>query len=114
MGAPGPLRGSPIVARRSAPDPLGRTTIMTVSEPIFTFEPRWKEELVCSCPLGSLLLSMPMGVVSVRLPSEESWSSSAPEWAKPHWQSFRRQLREWCDQQGVPLSYTENPVVSGE
>ena len=31
MGARGPLRGSPIVARRSAPDPLGgRATLMIV------------------------------------------------------------------------------------
>lgn len=27
----------------------------------FEFRPQWKEELVCSCALGSVTLDMPMG-----------------------------------------------------
>jgi hypothetical protein len=37
----------------------------------FNFAPRWKEELVCLCALGSFVLEMPIGVTSVYLPTED-------------------------------------------
>lgn len=69
----------------------------------FTFEPRWKEELVCWCSLGALLLDMPMGVVSVYLPSAEAWQQRAPIWARPHWEELHVQLRNWCAASSFPL-----------
>ena len=84
---------------------------MHSGSPKFRFEPRWKEELVCSCSLGSFLLEMPMGVVSVCLPSETTWLRSSPDWAKPHWEAFRTQLREWCSLQGIPLCVSETADV---
>lgn len=35
-----------------------------MSDPVFTFQPRWKEELLCSCSEGSFVLEMPMGIAS--------------------------------------------------
>jgi len=52
--------------------------------PALTFQPRWKEELVCSCELGSFVVEMPMGVLSVDFPDEENWLTQAPVWAQPH------------------------------
>jgi hypothetical protein len=76
---------------------------MTIDRPTFSFEPRWKEELVCSCLEGSFVLEMPMGVVSVLLPCEANWRAKAPEWAKPHWESLRTQLKLWCATNNTPL-----------
>jgi hypothetical protein len=74
-----------------------------MSDPVFSFCPRWKEELVCSCPLGRFVLEMPMGITSVYLPTEESWQSVAPEWARPHWNELHGQLSAWCARQHYPL-----------
>jgi len=79
----------------------------------FTFSPRWKEELLCSCALGSFVLEMPMGVVSVYLPSEKNWLAAAPEWAKPHWGLLETQLRQWCEQKGIPFHVDETYWTPG-
>lgn len=71
--------------------------------PTFQFQPRWKEELVCSCDLGSFVVTMPMGVVSVDFPTEDIWQHEAPSWAKPYWDSVRSQLSAWCKSQNIPL-----------
>lgn len=68
-----------------------------------SFQPRWKEELVCSCEYGSFILDMPMGIVSVDFPTESVWLELAPSWAKPHWESIQRQLASWCESQKFPL-----------
>ena len=44
----------------------------------FTFQARWKEELVCTGPGGSFILELPMGVLSAYLPTEESWKEKTP------------------------------------
>ena len=64
-----------------------------MKDPEFTFTPRWKDELVCSCSLGRFVLEMPMGVTSVYLPPEQRWQSIAPELGKasldgPAWTAF--------------------------
>lgn len=69
----------------------------------FTFQPRWKEELVCTCHLGSFILEMPMGILSVYLPTQVIWQEKAPPWAKDHWVSVHEQLTEWCAQGKIPL-----------
>jgi hypothetical protein len=74
-----------------------------MKDPEFTFTPRWKEELVCSCSLGRFVLEMPMGVTSVYLPPEERWQSIAPEWARHHWTALHGQLSSWCSSLGYPL-----------
>jgi len=69
----------------------------------FEFRPQWKEELVCSCVIGSFLLEMPMGVVSVCLPTKDRWQEIAPQWALELWDVLHPQLQEWCEQRKIPL-----------
>jgi tetratricopeptide (TPR) repeat protein len=75
--------------------------------PVFTFQPQWKEMLVCSCSLGTFVLEMPMGIVSVYLPTESSWKSRAPLWAREHWKAVHSQLEAWCRDYGFPLYLDE-------
>lgn len=74
-----------------------------MKKPEIQFQPRWKEELVCSCEFGSFVLDMPMGVVSVDFPNEEIWLQNAPQWAKPYWATIRDQLVAWCESNNIPL-----------
>jgi hypothetical protein len=69
----------------------------------FEFKGRWKEQLVCSCSLGSFVLEMPMGIMSVYLPTAHQWELRAPEWARPHWDELHKQLGAWCSAHNWPL-----------
>jgi hypothetical protein len=73
----------------------------------FRFQPRWKEELVCECALGILVLDMTMGVTVVYLPNAQAWVSFAPLWAKPHWHTLHDQLQTWCSSQNIPLQLSD-------
>ena len=77
----------------------------------FSFSPRWKEELVCSCALGSFLLEMPMGITSVYFPTESAWQQKAPEWARPYWTKINEQLARWCARQTIPLYVKDDAAV---
>ena len=74
----------------------------------FHFQPRWKEELVCTCDLGSLVLDLTMGVATVYLPNQHVWASIAPDWAKSHWQTLHDQLQTWCSSQNIPLHLSDS------
>ena len=81
-------------------------------EPVtITFQPKWKEELVCDSALGSFVLEMPMGIVSVYFPTEDTWRYRAPHWAVAHYASILAQLRNWCEKNGVPLYVEESAQV---
>ncbi|MBD9478106.1 hypothetical protein [Pseudoxanthomonas sp. PXM02] len=69
----------------------------------FQFQPKWKEKLVCSHPAGSFSLDMPMGVVSVILPSEASWPQHSPPWARSLWPQLHAELSAWCASNNIPL-----------
>ena len=75
----------------------------TRSNGVFTFQPRWKEELVCSCSRGSFVLEMPMGIATVYLPTAERWPAVAPAWAKEDWTVVHRELAAWCRRERIPL-----------
>lgn len=62
----------------------------------FKFQPRWKEELVCTGPGGSFVLELPMGILSAYLPTEEVWRDKGPDWAKGLWPVLHDELLEWC------------------
>jgi hypothetical protein len=62
----------------------------------FLFQPRWKEELVCTGPGGSFVLELPMGILSVYLPTEDAWRGRAPDWAKDLWPVLHDELQAWC------------------
>lgn len=63
----------------------------------FTFQPRWKEELVCTGPGGSFILELPMGRLSAYLPTEAAWARNGPAWARDLWPVLRKELQEWCE-----------------
>jgi hypothetical protein len=63
---------------------------------MFTFQPKWKEELVCTGPGGSFTLELPMGVLSAYLPTEVEWQCKGPGWAKDLWPTLRSELEAWC------------------
>ena len=83
----------------------------TRSDGVFTFQPRWKEELVCSCARGSFVLEMPTGVVTVYLPTAERWPAVAPGWAKEDWAVVHRELAAWCLRGRIPLRVDANAHV---
>lgn len=62
----------------------------------FKFQPRWKEELVCTGPGGSFVLELPMGILSAYLPTEDVWRSKAPAWARDLWSVLKEELEAWC------------------
>lgn len=67
-----------------------------MTEQLFQFQPRWKEELVVSGSGGSFVLELPMGVLSVYLPTEAEWQHRAPLWAQLLWPALKSELEEWC------------------
>lgn len=62
----------------------------------FKFQARWKEELICTGPGGSFVLELPMGILSVYLPTENVWCTKAPEWARDLWPVLKTELEAWC------------------
>ncbi len=67
-----------------------------MSETVFQFEPRWKEELVVTGPGGAFVLEMPMGILSVNLPSAAAWAETAPDWARDLRPVLHAELTQWC------------------
>ncbi len=65
--------------------------------PMFSFAPRWREELVVTGSAGSFVLQLDMGVYTAHLPDEQLWNRIAPEWAKSHWTALRNELSDWCE-----------------
>ena len=63
---------------------------------MFSFQPRWKEELVCTGPGGSFILELPMGRLSAYLPTEQAWKEKGPRWAVDLWPVLRDELESWC------------------
>ena len=82
--------------------------------PQMKFEPRWKEELVCTSPAGRFVLEMPMGVVSVYYPAKAAWAARGPAWAVPYWGEIHEQLSAWCAAENVPLYVDESAGVYEE
>lgn len=63
---------------------------------MFTFLPRWKEELVCTGPGGQFILELAMGKLTAYLPTEAAWAQKAPPWAREHWAQLCDELQQWC------------------
>jgi len=59
---------------------------------MFEFQPRWKEELVCTGPGGTFVLELPMGVLSAYLPTEAVWQEKAPVWSRALWSELHDEL----------------------
>ncbi len=79
--------------------------------PTFRFKARWKEELVCSGPGGTIILDLPMGVIAAYLPAERVWRSKAPEWARDLWPVLKMELKAWCVENRAKLVIDETAGV---
>ena len=77
----------------------------------FTFQSRWKEELVCHGPGGSFVLELPMGILSAYLPTEEAWQRKGPAWSRHLWPTLRQELEAWCEAHGARLFIDEEADV---
>lgn len=78
------------------------------------FRPKWKEELVCTMDGRSFVVELTMGILTVYFPTHSKWESSAPEWARPHWERVRADLAVWCQQQKMPLVIENDAWVQFE
>lgn len=78
---------------------------------MFSFAPRWKEELVVSGPGGSFVLELPMGILSAYLPSEATWPDKAPAWAAGLWPQLRAELEHWCRANGAQFHIEDRAPV---
>ena len=67
------------------------------------FEPKWKEELVCTMDERRFVIELTMGALTVYFPTPSKWDASAPEWAKGQWERVRSDLAGWCEQRKMPL-----------
>lgn len=79
--------------------------------PEFLFQPKWKEELICSADGQQFILEFPMGSPTVYLPTKESWQAKAPQWASPHWTELFDQLSSWSKANNVQLVVDETAQV---
>ncbi len=82
--------------------------------PKFTFTPKWKEELVCSCSQGGFIIEMTMGVDGIYFPTENKWKTEAPNWTLIYWDSIRAQLSSWCEKNKIPLYVDESAWVQNQ
>lgn len=78
------------------------------------FQPRWKEELVCTLWDQTFIIDMTMGVPTVYFPTQSRWEKAAPEWAKPEWARIKGDLVEWCEQNKIPLVIDDDGWVQFE
>jgi hypothetical protein len=78
---------------------------------VFTFEPRWQEELVCTDPGGSFILELSMGILSAYLPTETGWPAKSPPWARELWPVLKFELEEWCNRNGARFFIDESAAV---
>ena len=73
------------------------------TKPTMQFQPRWKEESVCSMDGRSFVIELTMGILTAYFPTRSTWEASAPDWAKHQWERARDALADWCSQQQIPL-----------
>ena len=60
------------------------------------------------------VIELTMGVITVYFPTQSKWESSAPEWARQHWDRIRADLSAWCQQQKMPLVIEDDAWVQFE
>jgi len=78
---------------------------------MFTFQPRWKEELVVTGPGGQFVLELPMGILSAYLPTESAWQEKAPDWAKDSYSQLKSELEAWCSENKAKFYIEEDAGV---
>lgn len=80
-------------------------------ESIFSFQARWREELVVTGPGGGFVLELTMGVLTAYLPTEAAWRLNAPEWATDLWPTLKAELEDWCaDSKTSTFALGQHPI----
>jgi hypothetical protein len=75
-----------------------------MSQSVFTFNVKWKEELVVTGPSGrQFTLELTMGILTAYLPAEFNWSQKAPYWAIDLWPTLKHDLEAWCAENNAKL-----------
>jgi hypothetical protein len=70
----------------------------------FTYQPKWKEELVGTYGANSFTVEITMGKLHVFFPQEDTWEESAPAWAKGKWPQARDQAQTWAQSEDIPFT----------
>ena len=73
----------------------------------FSYEPKWKEELIGTCGENSFAVEITMGKSHVYFPLESTWEQKAPAWAKGKWREAREQAEAWAQSHDIPFSVDE-------
>lgn len=81
------------------------------NEPMFKFQPRWKEEMVVTSKDGAFVIDLAMGNLTAYLLPEDLWREQAPDWAKEHWPQLKRELEAWCEKYNAKLAIDVTAVV---
>ncbi len=69
---------------------------------MYKFQARWKEELVCSGPMGEFILDLPMGILTVCIPDKNVWDAKFPGF---DFDDFKRQVEAWALNNNAKLEY---------
>jgi hypothetical protein len=77
----------------------------------FTFEAKWKEELVCTGEGGSFVLELTMGTLGAYLPTEEAWKLKSPPWSRDLWPVLKTELEAWCKEHRAKFVIDETATV---
>jgi hypothetical protein len=70
----------------------------------FTYQPKWKEELVGTYGENKFTVEITMGELHVYFPFESTWENNAPGWAKGKWLMAKEQAEDWARSQEIPLT----------
>lgn len=78
---------------------------------MFSFQARWKEELIATAEGGSFMLELVGNPPIAYLPTETVWRNRVPDWAKELWPQLHTDLQVWCVGNGVGLAVDETARV---
>lgn len=78
---------------------------------MFSFQARWKEELIVTTSDGAFMLELVGRPPIAYLPSETVWRNRAPGWAKDLWPHLHAELQAWCVGNNVELAVNETARV---
>ena len=71
---------------------------------MYSFKPRWKEELVCETPHADFVIEITMGELHVYFPTQERWLSLVPECLHSEYNQIIQELENWCRKQNIPFT----------
>jgi hypothetical protein len=83
---------------------------MTTSSTV-QFQPKWKEELICTMDGRTFTVEITMGILTVYFPTKAKWEATAPNWAKQQWERVQEDLSAWCLKQEIPLAIVDDAWV---